>query len=94
MRIIFRAVAIGLLAGLALFFVPFLFRFFLFALVIWLIVRFFFRRRWYGRYGYMGGCPPAPYSNDASGNFIVPIDRQGYTPPVQGKGPEISFPVQ
>ncbi len=53
---IFKAILIGLLAGVLLFFMPFfLFRVLVVILIISLIFRLFgFRRRWPGRYGGYG----------------------------------------
>lgn len=61
-RDILKPIAIGILAGVALYTLPFFFfRGFFFFLVIWLIFRFVFWGRWgYGRWGYRhAGIHPA-----------------------------------
>ena len=50
---VLTAIGIGMLAGAAIFFVPFPFRFFLFFFLFFFSFRFFWWRRWsYGRYGH------------------------------------------
>ena len=47
---VLKAIGIGVLAGAAIFFVPFPFRFFFGFLLIFFMIRFF----WWGRWGYRG----------------------------------------
>ena len=91
MKFPFRAVGAGLLAGIAFFFVPFLFRFFLFALLIGFIIRLVaggYRGRWarrfYGSQKY--------YRFDEDDN-IVPIDGTRYVSPINSRGPERHFNI-
>ena len=49
---ILKAILIGILAGAAIFFIPFPFRFFFGFLVIFFAFRFFAWGRWRGNYGY------------------------------------------
>ena len=94
MRFILRGAAIGLLAGAAFFFVPFLFRFFLFFLLISLIIRLAWGRGWRrNRYrsGYFNRHDR--YSDYMAGNNTISIDGRGFVPPVQERGNEKRFPV-
>jgi uncharacterized membrane protein YphA (DoxX/SURF4 family) len=74
MRFLIWAIGIGLLAGAALFFIPFVFPFFFFILFFFLLSRLFFWRSWgRWRYGYGPGWPTQ------GKNFpqdILPIDGQ------------------
>lgn len=96
MRFILRGVAIGLLAGTLFFFVPFLFRFFLFFLLFSFIIRLVWGgRRWRRNRGFGPGYPnrsfesyERPYDNQP-----ISIDGRGFVPPVQGSGRESNFPV-
>ncbi len=92
MRYILRGAAIGLLAGTLFFFVPFLFRFFLFFLLISFVIRLFrgpgWRyRRHYARFGGAGW----GYHN-RFGNQPVSIDG-GDVPSSFGSSEEKSVPV-
>ena len=96
MRFILRGVAIGLLAGTLFFFVPFLLRFFLIALLI----SFIFRLAWGGRRGRRRGFGPGGFrnrsfnrNNDWYGSDPISIDGRGWVPPVKGSGREMDFPV-
>ena len=53
-RKVLTAIGIGILAGAAIFFIPFPFRFFFFFFLIFFVIRFFWWRRWSygGHYGY------------------------------------------
>ena len=89
-----KAVAAGILAGIAFFFVPFLFRFFLFALLIGFVIRLVgggYRRGWgrrfYGRPGFSNR-----YNEDDE-NDIVPIDGTRYVSSINSRGPEHHFTI-
>ncbi|MBE7172571.1 MAG: hypothetical protein INR73_18475 [Williamsia sp.] len=96
MRFILRGAAIGLLAGTLFFFVPFLFRFFLFFLVISFLIRLIWGgRRWRGRRAFGGGYHNPyfdRYGDQYNGNPIS-IDGRGFVPPVKEGGKESNFPV-
>ena len=51
---VLTAIGVGMLAGAAIFFIPFPFRFFFFFFLIFFVFRFFWWRRWSygGHYGY------------------------------------------
>jgi hypothetical protein len=96
MRNVFRPIAIGIVIGAGLFFVPFLFRFILFVLLLFFIIRLIFgwgwRRGWRNRRFYGPPFFYDPYDRNNEED-IVPIDRQWYRPSIQRRGPENNFPV-
>lgn len=77
---ILRAIGFGVVLGTTLFFIPFVFKFILFALIIGLIFKMYFKakRRHFIHYHYQGF--------GASHEPIVPIDNQWYHPNIQGNG--------
>ena len=94
MRFIARGAAIGLLAGAALFFFPFLFRFLFFILLISFIIRLARgrgRRNRRHRFGYYQNY--FRHNEDVYGSNIISIDGRGFVPPVHNTGNESRFPV-
>ena len=93
MRFPFRAVGAGFLAGLAFFFVPFLFRFFLFALLIGFIIRVAgggLRRGWGRRYY---GHARFNRFDEHDDNDIVAIDGTRYVSSINSRGAERHFNI-
>lgn len=79
MKKILKAIGFGMILGAAAFFIPFVFKFILAAVLIGFIFRAFAgRRRYYFHSRYNG------FENHF--NPIVPIDNQWYRPTVQSNG--------
>jgi len=92
MNKILRAAVVGFAIGTALFFVPFLFRFILFAILIGFILRMVSGRRrhyhmarWQRFHGYSHY---RPYDNEA-----IPIDGKWYRPDMQKGGASNDIPI-
>ena len=97
MRFYFRAVIAGIVAGAALFFFPFVFRFIFFALFAGFIIRLVtgrgrYGRRWRQGYDYRG---EHLRQNEWPAEESIPIDgRQPSYPLLQATSPAQRFPVQ
>jgi hypothetical protein len=91
-----RAVMLGVLAGAALFFVPFLFRFLFIGLFIFFLIRLFTGYRWrrglYGP-GYWNDRYAESYHAETE-NELVSIDGSRYVSPVNRSGPENRYEVR
>ena len=91
---IIRGVAIGLLAGAAFFFFPFLLRIMLFFLLFGLIVRLIAGRGWRNRRnGRRYGNRYARRFGPGYDGDIISIDGRGFVPPVTGTGSKSNIPV-
>jgi len=91
MRKILRAAIIGFAIGTALFFVPFIFRFVLFAALIGFIMRaVFWRRHWRhaARWQRFHG-----YYDHSANNNPIPIDGKWYRPNMQKGGSINDIPL-
>jgi len=79
MRKILKTIGFGIVLGAAAFFIPFVFKFILAAMLLGLVLRaFVFRKRHHFHNRFNG------FENHY--NPIVPIDNQWYRPTVQGNG--------
>ena len=79
MKKILKAIGFGIVLGATMFFVPFIFKFILIAMVIGMVARLFAyrkRRHFMERF--------AEFEPQFSG--VVPIDNQWYKPTIQGDG--------
>lgn len=79
MKKILKAIGFGIVLGTAAFFIPFIFKFILIAMVIGMVIRVFaHRKRRHFMWQFKG------FENHYSN--IVPIDNQWYKPTIQGNG--------
>ncbi|MDQ3844322.1 MAG: hypothetical protein M3342_09955 [Bacteroidota bacterium] len=89
-----RAVLIGIIIGAGLFFMPFLFRFVLFFLLIGFLFRFFFWGWRWRRWGGWGRYPFYDYRYSLyEGDRPIPIDRDWHKPSIDRNSHEKEYPV-